>query len=265
MDLANNRLPILLIISVVVTASSAIYANESTILGRLQSRIYGGQNAAEGQFPYQVLVTRAGDGYIVVCGGAIISRNYVLTAAHCVNGYSPSDYSIRAGTVKYNSGGVVIKVAEVKIHPQYSAYNYDIALLRLSSPLSFNDKIKPVLLGSTDLPEGIPTIITGWGGVSSGGLANQLQYNTEYTLNRDSCIKRLNTIADSMRCLGKSAGNGVCGGDSGGPAVANGVLIGITAFIVNGCDSSLPNGFTDVVYSRDWIRANSDTDCSCSA
>uniref|UniRef100_A0A0K8VIH5 Trypsin-5 n=1 Tax=Bactrocera latifrons TaxID=174628 RepID=A0A0K8VIH5_BACLA len=179
--------------------------------------------------------------------------------------YSPSDYWIRAGTVKFNTGGVVIQVAEVKIHPLHSDFNYDIALLRLSSPLSFNDKIKPVLLASTDLPDGTPTIITGWGGVSSGGLADQLQYNTEYTLNHDTCVKRLNTLADSMRCLDKSAGNGICGGDFGGPAVANGVLIGISSFGVNDCGSSLPNGFTDVVYTRDWIRANSDADCSCSA
>ncbi|XP_039959136.1 chymotrypsin-2-like [Bactrocera tryoni] len=265
MALANNRLPILLITFAVVTACSAIDVNESTILGRPQSRIHGGKNAAEGQFPYHVLVTRKGDGYITACGGAIISRNYVLTAAYCANGYSPSDYSIRAGTVKFNSGGVEIQVAEVKIHPQYSAYNYDIALLRLSSPLSFNDKIKPVLLASRDLPEGTPAIITGWGGVSSGGLADQLQYNTEYTLNHDTCIERLNTIQDSMRCLAKSAGNGICDSDTGGPAVANGVLIGISSFYVNACNSSLPNGFTDVVYSRDWIRANSDADCSCSA
>ncbi|XP_049311763.1 chymotrypsin-2-like [Bactrocera dorsalis] len=265
MALANNRLPILLITIAVITACSAIYANESIILGRPQSRIYGGQNATEGQFPYQVLVTRKGDGTMTVCGGAIISRNYVLTAAKCANGYSPSEYSIRAGTVKLNSGGVEIQVAEVKIHPQYGDSNYDIALLRLSSPFSFNDKIKPVLLGSTDLPEGTPAIITGWGGASSDRVADQLQYNTEYTLSHNSCVERLNTLADSMRCLAKSAGNGICNGDFGGPAVANGVLIGITSFIVNGCDSSLPNGFTDVVYSRDWIRANSDADCSCSA
>ncbi|XP_011205096.2 chymotrypsin-2-like isoform X6 [Bactrocera dorsalis] len=265
MALENNRLPILLIIFAVVTIFSAIDANESTILDRPQIRIYGGQNAAEGQFPYQVLVTRADDGYITVCGGAIISRNYVLTAAHCVNGYSPWDYSIRAGTVEFNSGGVEIQVADVKIHPQYSDSNYDIALLRLSSPLSFNDKIKPVSLACTDFPDGTPVIITGWGGVSSGGLADQLQYNTVYTLNHDSCVERLNTLDDSMRCLDKSAGNGICGGDSGGPAVANGVLIGISSFGVNGCDSSLPNGFTDVVYTRDWICANSDADCSCSA
>lgn len=156
-------------------------------------------------------------------------------------------------------------MAEVKIHPQYSAYNYNIALLRLSSPLSYDDKIKPVLLGSTQLPEGTPTIITGWGGVSSGGVVDQLQYNTVYTLNHDTCVKRLKQIPDSMGCLGKSAGNGICNGDPGGPAVANGILIGVTSFYVNSCDSSLPNGFTDVVYTRDWIRANSDADCTCSA
>ncbi|XP_011177423.1 trypsin alpha [Zeugodacus cucurbitae] len=267
MSLASNWLPILIITLAAFTISSAIVANESAVRERPQSRIFGGQNAAEGQFPYQVLVTRTFNGSMVICGGSIISRNYVVTAAQCVNGYPASNYWIRAGTVKFNTGGVVIQVAEVKIHPQYptNSYEYDVALLRLSNPLNYSDTIKPILLASVELPEGTPTIISGWGGVASGGLANELQYNTAYTLNRTSCIQRLNTIPESIRCLVKSAGNGICGGDSGGPAAANGVLIGISSFYANSCNSSLPNGFTDVIYTRDWIRANSDSDCTCSA
>lgn len=86
MTRVNNCAPLLLITLALVTTCSAIDANESITLGRPSNRIYGGQNAAEGQFPYQVLVTRAGDNFITVCGGAIISRNYVLTAAHCAVG-----------------------------------------------------------------------------------------------------------------------------------------------------------------------------------
>ncbi|XP_017472249.1 PREDICTED: trypsin delta/gamma-like [Rhagoletis zephyria] len=252
----------------VVAITKAAPANSTsspTLLELPQSRIYGGQNAAVGQFPYHVLVTRHGDGYIVVCGGAIISQNYVVTAAHCVDGYSPSDYWIRAGTVNFNSGGVEIQVAEVKIHPDYSSFNYDIAVLRLSHSLDFNNNIKPIPLASMEVPEGSTVTVTGWGGVSSGGLADILQYNTEEALNHDTCVKRMNVLAESMRCLAKSAGNGICGGDSGGPAVHRGVLIGVSSFGLNGCGSDLPDGFTNIVVTRDWIRGNSDVDFCCGA
>lgn len=83
---AHNSPLILLITLAVVTARNAIADDESASLAEPQSRIFGGQNATEGQFPYQVLVTRAGDDAIAVCGGAIISRNYVVTAARCANG-----------------------------------------------------------------------------------------------------------------------------------------------------------------------------------
>ncbi|XP_054727248.1 serine protease SP24D-like [Anastrepha obliqua] len=267
MEIKNFPLVICIIAAVAATGCNAATNGTTVAVPFLssQGRIYGGQDAAEGQFPYQVLVTRNGDGYIVVCGGAIISRNYVVTAAHCVSGYSASNFSVRAGTVTFNSGGVVTPVAEVKIHPEYSSFNYDIALLRLNQSLDFTDEIKPILLASVEVPENSSVIITGWGGVSSGGLATTLQYNTVLALNHDTCVKHMTTLADSMRCLGKSVGNGICGGDSGGPAACNGVIIGVASFGVNGCGSSIPDGFTNIVVTRDWIRANSDVDCTCAS
>lgn len=51
-----------------------------------QPRIVGGNSASEGQFPHQVLLRIGNNG---MCGGSIISENYVVTAAHCVTSGSP--------------------------------------------------------------------------------------------------------------------------------------------------------------------------------
>lgn len=50
---------------------------------RWSSRIVGGEEASENQFPHQVALYRFGQ---FNCGGSIIRKNWVLTAAHCVDG-----------------------------------------------------------------------------------------------------------------------------------------------------------------------------------
>ena len=53
----------------------------------LTDRITGGQEAERQQFPYQAaMLLHLADG-VGLCGGSIISNNYLLTAAHCLQGY----------------------------------------------------------------------------------------------------------------------------------------------------------------------------------
>ncbi|XP_017475799.1 PREDICTED: serine protease SP24D-like [Rhagoletis zephyria] len=220
-----------------------------------QSRIYGGRTAASGQFPYQVLLNCRANGQIRTCGGAIISRNYILTAAHCVEDYeyTPEDITVRAGSVMYDEGGVLEGVSKVTIHPQYHNFTNDIAILKLNSPLKYNEAIKYIRLGKTQVPEGASVTVSGWGLSPVGTLPEQLKYNTEYTISHEECENAIGTLAQSMRCFKKRVGNGICEGDSGGPAVYGSDLIGVAAFTVNGCGSNLPDVYTDVVAKRNWI------------
>ena len=50
----------------------------------LQPKIVGGQAARRNEFPYQVGLSLEVGNLAYWCGGSLISNEYVLTAAHCV-------------------------------------------------------------------------------------------------------------------------------------------------------------------------------------
>lgn len=53
-------------------------------LSRASNRIVGGEEAFLGQFPWMArLFVRVGSRKTYICGGSIISKKYVVTAAHC--------------------------------------------------------------------------------------------------------------------------------------------------------------------------------------
>ena len=108
------------------------------------------------------------------CGGAIISENMILTAAHCVErGWlefsSGSEYKKTAIVVGIGHSLLphtrIVKVKSKIIHPNYLKYfhrdnilrsivmNSDIALLELSEDLKFNEKIQPIQLPDEDFDE----------------------------------------------------------------------------------------------------------------
>ncbi len=49
----------------------------------------GGTDATYGEFPHQIALLRGGVGGSLMCGGSLVSANYVVTAGHCCDGYAP--------------------------------------------------------------------------------------------------------------------------------------------------------------------------------
>lgn len=183
--------------------------------------IIGGVPAQDGQLPWQVSVQR---GSFHFCGGSIISPNYVLSAAHCFRGLSPTQIQVRYNTLRSNSGGLVAKVAEIISHKDYYVgpqYNNDIALLKLATPLvlgSANAQAIPVASAGDDPSSGI-LLLSGWGDVVEGANKGTTVLQTVQVplITRESCSEQYKgtfVINENMFCAGfPSGGKDTCQGE----------------------------------------------------
>lgn len=222
----------------------------------LSYRIIGGVPAARNAWPWQVaLFKRAANGsFMFQCGGSVVDRRWILTAAHCVYDESrraffhPQELIILEGTTRIenilnqNRAGRRLNIAQVIGHEKYlgasDAYKNDIALLQLTN--SANSQ--PVTLAlpennALETPDQAVTV-TGWGlikafnkdwqdfktgeKIQSGDPRYFTNRLMEVTLSLLDCqrVRAGSNIDHSQVCAGvPEGGKDSCRGDSGGPLV----------------------------------------------
>ncbi|XP_026462245.1 chymotrypsin-1-like [Ctenocephalides felis] len=213
------------------------------------NRVVGGLEAAEGSAPYQVSLQV---GNFHFCGGSILNEYWVLTAAHCL-GY---DFDVVVGTNKLDQPGERYLVEQTFVHQfDQESLRHDLALVKVSSPIEFNDYVQPIPLGETYVGGGEVARLTGWGrlGANLNG-PNELQELNTVTLSHQQCVRQqIYPVYDSQLCTFVGSGRGACNGDSGGPLVVNGELHGVVSWGIP-CAVGLPDVFTRVSHYADWIR-----------
>merc|ERR1719347_345569 len=140
------------------------------------SNIVGGEEAGLTDAPWQVSLRNFLSGISHFCGGSIISPDWVLTAAHCLDGLTPIQYEVMAGQHNIHLPDLHEEVRRVKVgvlHPNYTWNDkeFDIGLVKLASPLRFTDYIQAVELSQVSEPEpGTQCVTTGWGVMEEGGM-----------------------------------------------------------------------------------------------
>ena len=66
------------------------------------NKIYGGQEAQPHEYPWNVYVSSYRAGKWWMCGGSLISKQHVLTAAHCVDqGQQKENIYLRLGKIDF--------------------------------------------------------------------------------------------------------------------------------------------------------------------
>ncbi|XP_078488867.1 plasminogen-like isoform X3 [Ciona intestinalis] len=229
-------------------------------------RIVGGFDANKGSLPWMVALRRY-PSFSFFCGGSIIDKNWILTAAHCVKN-KPESYRGILGNYfnkMVDEEETIVGFSSVHIHENYNdnTLDNDIALLKVAEPLVFNDHVKPVCLpeynaGVSYVPD-TDVIISGWWTLkSNGALSNALQQAYVDIVSLEECGTRYSSVfAPSVMCAGilDKGGIDTCQGDSGGPLVdPNGnVQLGVVSW-GRGCAlAQYPGVYTSVSYYRRWL------------
>lgn len=185
---------VLILVAGFPTAFGNVYASPSD--DRVEGgdgRVSGGQPVPRNSFPWTAQIKLPGN---KMCGGALISCQMVVTAAHCVQPFSlsslVSEGSVILGDARKDVGES-FGISEVAIHPDYDASGWkpsadtpirnDIAIITLDEPTA----IRPVRIADRDPREGSRGVVLGWGETESSSSSDVLQQTVLEVVGAEGC------------------------------------------------------------------------------
>merc|ERR1711915_546239 len=234
------------------------------------NRIVGGKEATPHSLPYQAFIESCFNSYCMVCGGTLLNKRYVLTAAHCIQDRGNVAFRVTVvlgeHNVRSNSEAIapqVIRASLIKRDDYNSrTYNNDIAILKLSQDAVFNDNVIPACLPTNpnNMYVGQSAKVSGWG--HTGARSSNVLKETDVTIVDKSdatCTPYGNPIPNSKMCAYK-ANTDSCQGDSGGPLALqeNGkyTVVGVTSYGRGCARPGLAGVYARVTNYLDWINSN---------
>ncbi|KFB37771.1 AGAP011427-PA-like protein [Anopheles sinensis] len=240
----------------------------------------GGERAYQGEFQHMAVIgwTRSDDQIEWLCGGSLITWQFVLTAAHCATDLEniPPD-TVRLGDTDLGStedddSAVEVPIEMVIKHPNYRASRkyYDIALVKLIERVWPSNAVCTACIWLEPDAPGVEMEAIGFGALGYGESNSPTLQKVRLTaIASNKCAQRLSinsrSSPEGLRrdqfCAGSPTMD-TCAGDSGGPIQTERVdlfgnlfplIVGVVSF-GSPCIEGSTGVYTRVSSYIDWIE-----------
>ncbi|XP_055596802.1 phenoloxidase-activating factor 3-like [Uranotaenia lowii] len=263
---------------------------DQTVCGLDSSdRIFYGNLTKLDQFPWVAIIKyiNADEVESFECGGSLINKRYILTAAHCINNRTAgvrlgewdleSDPDCDKASKQCADPPIDVDIEKILIHKNYTRRvskggKIDMALIRLNRDVSFGKYVAPICLPKTaeeaELTENETLYVAGWGLTENYTRSTKKLFVDVNKVSQEECIQKIKAplvkIDHTIICALGVGGKDSCQGDSGGPLMeirqgsSSYLRYFLKGVVAKGlaCGTSKPGFYTNVHEQIDWIVSN---------